>query len=291
MTLQSLYCGGSLVSDLTPLKELKALQSLYVHGTAVTNLTPLERLTTLETLYCAYNAVIDLTPLQGCIALQSLHCGSTSVRDLTPLRWLTLLERLDISNTRINFVDSDFFNNTELSTLIAKETELQGFPSEILSQESDENCLPAIRAHLSDMGDDPVPLNQVKLMILGNGRIGKTQICNRLRDLPYEDDADSTHGITITEAPVPDTDGTFAIWDFGGQDIYHSTHALFLKSRAVFLLVWTPDSDNAVEHEHDGMIFRNQPLSWWLDYVKRFGSKQSPLIVVQNQLDNGSRPG
>ena len=77
--------------------------------------------------------------------------------------------------------------------------------------------------------DDPVPLNQVKLMVLGNGRIGKTQICNRLRDRSYDDNADSTHGITVSEAPIPGGDGTFAIWDFGGQDIYHGTHALFLE--------------------------------------------------------------
>ena len=47
----------------------------------------------------------------------------------------------------------------------------------------------------------------------------------------------------------------------------------------------------AAEHEHDGMRFRNQPLSWWLDYVKRFGSEQSPLVVVQNQLDKDRDQG
>ena len=123
-------------------------------------------------------------------------------------------------------------------------------------------------------------------MILGNGRIGKTQIANRLRARPYQQQADSTHGIQTVQAPIPGRDGgVFNLWDFGGQDIYHGTHALFLKSHAVFMLVWTPDSENAETHKHNGMEFRNQRLPWWLDYVRRFGNSRSPLIVVQNQLD------
>jgi hypothetical protein len=30
------------------------------------------------------------------------------------------------------------------------------------------------------------------------------------------------------------------LWNFGGQDIYHGSHALFLHGRAIFLVLWTP---------------------------------------------------
>ncbi len=75
------------------------------------------------------------------------------------------------------------------------------------------------------------------------------------------------------------------IWDFGGQDIYHGTHALFLKSRAIFMLVWTPELEAIHYHEHGGFAFRNQPLGYWLDYVRDFGGEDSPVIVVQTQCD------
>jgi len=75
------------------------------------------------------------------------------------------------------------------------------------------------------------------------------------------------------------------IWDFGGQDIYHGTHALFLKSRAIFMPVWTPESEAIHYHEHGGFAFRNQPLGYWLDYVRVFGGEDSPVIVVQTQCD------
>lgn len=47
----------------------------------------------------------------------------------------------------------------------------------------------------------------------------------------------STEGIDIEEwSPVPDL--TLAAWDFGGQEVYHNTHQLFLSHRSVFLLVF-----------------------------------------------------
>ena len=78
---------------------------------------------------------------------------------------------------------------------------------------------------------------------------------------------------------------TLRIWDFGGQDIYHGTHALFVKSCAIFMLVWTPESEANNSHEHGGFTFKNQPLGYWLDYVRLFGGENSPVIVVQTKCD------
>ena len=77
------------------------------------------------------------------------------------------------------------------------------------------------------------------------------------------------------------------LWDFGGQDIYHGTHALFVGARAVFLLVWAKDTENAMEYEHGGVRFRNQPLQYWVDYVceQQGGTKDSPVLVVQTKCD------
>ena len=74
-------------------------------------------------------------------------------------------------------------------------------------------------------------------------------------------------------------------WDFGGQDIYHGTHALFLRSRAVFLILWTPELENRNEYEENCIPLRNQPLIYWLDYVRTLAGEGSPVIVVQSQCD------
>jgi internalin A len=65
--------------------------------------------------------------------------------------------------------------------------------------------------------------------------------------------------------PISTRPVTLKIWDFGGQDIYHGTHALFLKSRALFPIVWTPHSEAEKVHAHGGFTFRNQLLGYWLD--------------------------
>ena len=77
----------------------------------------------------------------------------------------------------------------------------------------------------------------IKLMVLGNGRVGKTQICRRLRGEPYDENVSRPPTASlVTSAPLPAvTDGgaggCLHIWDFGGQDIYHGTHSLQLANQ------------------------------------------------------------
>ena len=49
-----------------------------------------------------------------------------------------------------------------------------------------------------------------------------------------------TEGINITQWPVSLHNGEdvrLHIWDFGGQEIMHSTHQFFLTQRSLYLLV------------------------------------------------------
>ena len=71
--------------------------------------------------------------------------------------------------------------------------------------------------------------------------MGKTQLCRRLRDLPFDPNIPTTHGIQRGEMTLR-LDGfpepvRLNLWDFGGQDVYHGSHALFLHgiSQARFL--------------------------------------------------------
>jgi hypothetical protein len=58
-------------------------------------------------------------------------------------------------------------------------------------------------------------------MIPGNGRVGKTQICWRLRDEGYDEAVPSTHGIQVSSLPLApqefDAPVTLKIWDFREQ--------------------------------------------------------------------------
>ena len=192
-------------------------------------------------------SVDDLSPLSGLAALQTLDCGGTPVADLSPLSGLDNLQVLNFSECKLEQIPAGFCDKPSLQEIYLYGNPLPGIPAEVVSQDDSDNCLDRLRAHLRDLEAGSEALPDVKLMVLGNGRVGKTQICRRLRGEDYDDTVPSTHGILISAASLRDGDGAewarLQAWDFGGQEIYHGTHALFLKTRAVFLIVWATETE------------------------------------------------
>jgi internalin A len=251
-------------------------------------LTGLVNLTSLKLYYNAIGAE-GAQALKGLVNLTSLDLWNNHIGDISPLVSLRNLRKINLSENHLDHDVSAFWMLPSLREAILHDTNLPGVPVEILSKNNFDNCLERLRAHLADLTGDDVSVGDVKFMILGNGRVGKTQICRRLRGESFDEAVPSTHGIQISTQSfaqqVSDTPVTLKLWDFGGQDIYHGTHALFLKSRAVFPLVWTPKSEAEQFHTHGGFTFRNQPLAYWLAYVRTFGGARSPVLVIQSQCD------
>jgi internalin A len=315
--LQSLNLTNTGVPDLAPLEALQGLQSLYLFNcTGVTDLAPLEALQGLQSLNLSYcTGVTDLAPLEALQGLQSLYLSSTGVTDLAPLEALQGLQSLDLSYCKgltdlaplealqrlqkLNLYGCRpvvpanllrvFAYSPRMTELVADQA--VGVPREVLSHNPDDNCRLRLRAHLSELGLGAEAENEVKVILLGNGRVGKTQLCRRFRGQPFDQSVESTHGVQIWREELRIQTGgqeqVFQVnwWDFGGQDIYHGTHALFLRSRAVFLILWTPQLENRVEYLESGIPLRNQPLAYWLDYVRSLAGEDSPVIVVQSQCD------
>ncbi|HTG31675.1 MAG TPA: COR domain-containing protein [Thermoanaerobaculia bacterium] len=292
--LQILNLSGTGVADLTPLAGLQGLQSLDFHSCpGAADLSPLAGLQRLQSLRLWSTGVIDLTPLAELQCLRSLDLDfCTSVADLSPLGGLQELRTLNLYGCRPavpTMLLQLFANHPCLSDL--KADEAVGVPQEVLSHRLDDNCLPRLRTYLSELDLGAEAENEVKVILLGNGRAGKTQLCRRFRDQPFDDSVESTHGVQIWRKELRIQTGgqeqVFQVnwWDFGGQDIYHGTHALFLRSRAVFLILWTPDLENRNEFSENGITLRNQPLAYWLDYVRTLAGADSPVIVVQSQCD------
>ena len=75
-------------------------------------------------------------------------------------------------------------------------------------------------------------LYEIKLIILGEERAGKSSISEALsnEDYIFDSTKESTHGINVFEWNIPmeelhtQKDFRVNIWDFGGQEIYHATH-------------------------------------------------------------------
>ena len=252
----------------------------------------LKGLVNLTSLDLSYNNIgaEGAQALKGLVNLTSLDLAGNEVGDISPLVLLRNLRKINLSGSHLDHDVPAFWMLPSLQEVILHGARLPGVPVEILSRDgSFDNCLDRLRAHLADLTGDDVPVSDVKLMMLGNGRVGKTQICRRLRGESFDEAVPSTHGIQISSLPLApqvfDAPVTLKIWDFGGQDIYHGTHALFLNSRAIFLIVWTRKSEAEQFHTHGGFTFRNQPLAYWLAYVRTFGGARSPVLVIQSQCD------
>jgi internalin A len=311
--LREIDCSYTKVRDLKPLREHSSLQFLNCHCTQIRELEPLRLLTNLISLDCSHTQVSesDLEPLQGiatflrlqCSAtkvskleplrsfanLQILDCSSTQVGDLEPIVDLQTLHTLYIRNLKINEFPRKLLFSENLKRLHLIGANIQGIPKEALSNDEliFNNYLPALRAHVLDLEVEAIPINSVKILVLGNGGVGKTQLCRHLAAEPFDPTVLTTHGIALrTIAPASEGDATQYLWDFGGQDIYHSAHTLFMRTAAVFVVLWTPEQEAMVASDNDDdPLERLHPLTYWLEYVRTLGRPDSPVLVVQSQCD------
>jgi internalin A len=120
------------------------------------------------------------------------------------------------------------------------------------------------------------PLNEAKLLLIGQGSVGKTSLINRLIDNTFNPNQPQTDGLNVTtwSVYVNSKDVRLNVWDFGGQEIYHATHQFFLTKRSLYLLVCncrTSEEENRLEY--------------WLKLIESFGG-QSPVIIVGNKKTN-----
>ncbi len=173
--------------------------------------------------------------------------------------------------------------------------QLIGAPNELGSKDAySDNALPRIRAWQKDLQAGEAPNSTIKIFFLGNGRVGKTQICRRLLGKPFDPSVPTTHGIDLAELRIVPASGSLPeimarLWDFGGQSIYHGTHGLFIDDRAIYVLAWTPLYENTDEIEQDGIAMRNRRLRYWLEYVSSLAGQSAPVIVSANAVRSRKR--
>ena len=231
----------------------------------------------------------DLSPLAALDTLRSLDVGAcTNLGNWDPLRGHPRLEGLSAFGSGPARLTIDWLESLPaLSHLTVDQA--AGIPPEVLSENWMSNCLDSFRAWRADLDGGEERGQEVKVFVLGNGAAGKTQICRRLRGEDYDDQVPSTHGVQIgTFDVLPDAgDGAVRakLWDFGGQDIYHGTHALFLEGRAIFAVVWSRDVEGKGEYEESGLSLHHPSLVYWLDYVRSLAGQDAAAIVIQAKCD------
>jgi internalin A len=292
--LQSLNLSWcEMLTDFSPLARLTSLQSLNLcFCRSLSNLSPLAGLNSLQSLdLLGCKQLSDLSPLAGLTSLQSLRLvGCEQLKDLSPLAGLTSLQSLNLEEClgirRFAPLESLLPTLKELHLFTCKFDDL---PPEIRGEFKFDNALHKIRAHYKDLKSGQQSNAEAKVLFLGNGGVGKTQLCHRLRGEPFDQGVQSTHGVQLGEMTV--TLESFPepvrlnLWDFGGQDIYHGSHALFLQEQAIFLILWTPELERQTFYKEGYLSLRHRPISYWLDYLRAFAGVKNPVLLIQSQCD------
>lgn len=211
--------------------------------------------------------------------------------DYTPLKNLRNLEVLwVIDSTPIALRPESHFldKNGMLEEFYCNRIQIA--PNELRSEDAGDNCLPRLKAWRADLDQGQADNHRIKLFVLGNGSAGKTQICRRLNDQAFDPSIPSTHSIdldwvTVIPASEDKQEVIAHVWDFGGQDIYHGTHALFMDERALFVIVWNPELETAQPYTEHGVAMRHRPLAYWLAMVRDVAGEDAAVVVVQSKCD------
>ncbi len=206
--------------------------------------------------------------------LSILYMYHTNIKTLPDnIVLLKKLKHIMLSHTQITSLPASMLNMPNLSRIYLEDTPLaQTIPPEILRQSAQE----IIKYVINQQSSAPKEyFNESKMIIVGQGQVGKTSLLKRLVENKF-DEQQSTEGISISkwEYQWGHKDIRLNIWDFGGQEIYHSTHQFFLTKRSLYLLVW----DVLAEKEYGR-------IDYWLRTIQSLAD-DSPIIIVVNKCDN-----
>jgi len=277
---------NKLTSVPAEIARLTTLTNFDLSGNELTTLpAEIVRLPNLTALFLSGNQLTSLPP--EIMLLTNLTTLGLFRNKLTSLpaefTQLTNLSAVDLSSNRLTRLPADFPRLTNLIYLDLQQNPLPISP-ETLSNPRDVKAIFAALAGLKT-GER---LNEAKLLVVGDGKVGKSSVVERLIYDTFNPNKQTTLGVEIndemqilqSEVKGKDEPIKLNIWDFGGQEIQHSTHQFFLTTRSLYLLVIDARKGDQLSN-----------VEYWLKLIESFGG-DSPIIIVVNQIDQlkGQRP-
>jgi len=289
--------------------ELTNLIQLKLYSNQLTKLPKeIGNLTNLTNLYLSSNQLTELPKEIGNLTnLTNLYLSSNQLTELpNEIGNLINLTQLSLPNNKLTELPNEIGNLTNLTKLYLFNNQLIEFPNKLnklrklknLSNEIWKNNKflkenkfnfkipneiynkPPFEQieYILKLQKSKKPLNEAKVLFVGDGGVGKTSIINRLLFNCYNEQEDKTEGIEIKNFVFQKNKEKIKLnfWDFGGQEIMHSTHQFFLTNRSLYILLW-----DARQEDRYGLV------EYWLELIQSFGG-DSPILVVTNKIDENS---
>ncbi|MEO1395444.1 MAG: COR domain-containing protein [Cyanobacteria bacterium J06634_5] len=263
------------------LRQLTNLTYLWLSNNQITQIPDVfGQLTNLTYLGLSNNQITQIPDVfEQLTNLTNLWLSNNQITQIPDvLGQLTNLTQLDLENNDFNTIPHCLNNLTQLTRLDLRNnplpisTEILG-PSDV---SKDPGSPRQIFRYLQEMNSgEKRQLNEAKLLLIGQGSVGKTSLVKRLLHGTYNPNESQTDGLNVTNwtIEVNTKPVRLNVWDFGGQEIYHATHQFFLTKRSLYILTCncrTSEDENRIEY--------------WLKLIQSFGGN-SPVIIVGNKSD------
>jgi len=222
----------------------------------------------------------DLCKLED---LEIIDLSNNLITDLSLLHSLKNIRIIDVRQNKITHLKREIFepglpikfeNGYKGDGIYLSGNPIISPPIEIITQgqEAIKYYLNAMKSHESKVE----MFNEVKVMVLGHAGVGKTSLVGLLfkGENDIRNSERSTLGIEIntTEFHYGDFSVKANVWDFGGQQIFHSTYQPFLTPQTLYILVIDSRQDDNIEH--------------WINAIITEAGLV-PIIIVINKIDQG----
>ncbi|MBC7877029.1 MAG: leucine-rich repeat domain-containing protein [Anaerolineales bacterium] len=248
----------------------------------------------LKTLYLLNNQFISIpSAIFKLKRLETLSISRNKLQKIPPeIGQLTNLKKLYLSDNEINKIPSELLNLKKLVLLDLRGNQLS-IPPEIIEKINDPQAI--LNYYFSLIDKKRKRINELKLILIGQGSVGKTSVVHQILHNKFDPNQDKTDGISIKQwqiggnkqpesifrnwgkgnSSIQNHDSTIRlnIWDFGGQEIMHATHQFFLTKRSLYLLVL----DARLTQEENR-------VEYWLKIIQSFGG-ESPVLIIGNKTD------
>jgi GTPase SAR1 family protein len=303
------------LKSITFLVELPRLKLLYLDNNALENIEIPNNCTVLEQLYLQKNQLHSLKFAADCAALQLLDASNNQLeslqlpagfkkltylylrhnqlQDLQLCEPLPALKTLHLRRNRLKRLPQNIVLESPLTALYLGGNAPKDIHRHFLGNGDgyySEDCLEDARIWFKELANpaDTEPNDYIKLMFLGNGNAGKSSLLYALQHGKCPEHDGTTHGIDIGNFALGAV--KFNYWDFGGQEVYHGTHRLFMTSVAIQLILFDPETEQLainqkrVQDRASKDQILNHPLAYWYEISKEL-SPDSHFCFVQNKID------
>lgn len=292
--LRKLDLSQTLLTDLVGVNLSAGLQELNLQGTPLKSLSGVKFPVNMQLIDLSDSALESLEDAKLPENLQELILAGTKLKSLPScIRHMKRIKQLDLSRMsleelpdwlpelRLPFTRNEHGDGIRLYETTVKGVDMTTFDQ---SQESirqwfkERNRVALGEEKAIVEGEAEKPLNELKVVFLGDGEAGKSHTIARLLNDGKRVDrfpGVSTPGIVIEDKTylIGTREVKVHFWDFGGQEILHSMHRMFLTERTLYVVMLNVREGNQEDRAR-----------YWLHNLKSF-AKGAPVLLVLNKMD------